>query len=490
LIASQVEAAARPGGRSSVNSLLSVAAGVLAVAALYVSSYANSVWPPIACLLAIAGAIAVREGRGNLGRAPLNAGMLYMAVILLYSVYPLLDFAVLDGVYTIFNEPRLFDMQPRADTVSRIGWYYVAYAAAFLAAYTVTAGAAQRNFVVTLRPTSRAMLWAVFLFFIVLRGLVFLADTLFAAPTTDYLASYLRYSHLPLLAQQLLGHANGMLSVLGIALVTVACLDWRRSRWWLCGWLTLEFFNLVFAAGSRTDFVLLMLALAVSYHMLVRPISTLAMAGGGLLLVAGFLSLGAMRAYQEGGTVGAGIEVLSSANEFDSLFANAVDIDHLLEAGRIDRGEIAAAVYLGDIIGLVPQQLMPFEKINLSRWYVETFYWFHAEIGGGFAFGAIPEALVGGGPVDVLWRAALVGLALGWLDRRLRSGPTSLAGFVFYVWVLSSSYLMFRITTLALVPIFFYRVVPVLLVVLTLAELLTATGRPDRARSTLKAGVE
>jgi hypothetical protein len=458
-------------------------AAVLSVIAVTVSSSARSIWPPVACLMAIALTMVVRERlRGREG-APLNAGVLYMAVVTLYGLYPLLEYAALGGVYTPLNDPRLFDIQPGPEVVSRIGWYCVAYGAAFLAAYCLATRNASGDRRPSLRSVSKSLLWAVLLVFASLRGLVLLADVIFAAGDGGYVESYLRYSHLPLLAQQLLGHANGMLSVLGIALVTLACLDWRRLRWWLLGWLALEFFGLVAGGGSRTDFVLLILALAVAYHMLVRPISTGMMVGGGLLMVAGFLGLGAVRAYEAGGTVGAGLEILATANEFESLFGNAVDLDRMIESGRVDRGTLGMAVYFGDIIGLVPQQLMPFEKVNLTRWYVETFYQFHAELGGGFAFGVIAEALVGAGPVDLLWRAALVGFVLGSLDRRIVMRPVSLPGFVLYVWVLSNCYLMFRITTLGLVPILVYRVLPVLAVVLLLAELLERAGRPRTAVS-------
>jgi hypothetical protein len=471
--------APRLGPRSSApNVLLAALAGGFALVALAIGGTATSVWPPALLLLSVTAMLIIREWLRERGRAPLNAGVLYMAVITLYGVYPLLEFAALDGLYTPLNDPRLYDIQPRIGVVSRIGWYYVAYAAAFLGAYVIATRDQPRLAAVVVQRTDASVLWAVVLIFLALRGLVLVADLAFAQDSGNYVESYLRYSHLPLLLQQLIGHANGMLSVLGIALVAVACLNWRRARLPLLVWLALELLNLVTGGGSRTDFVLLVLALTVAYHQLVRPIPFSVLTTGGVALVGGFLALGAMRAYQGGDVVGAGLEVLSSANEFESLFGNAIDLDRMVESGRVDRSSLASAVYLGDIIGLVPQQLMPVEKVNLSRWYVETFYNFHAELGGGFAFGVIAEAIVGAGPVDLLWRALLVGFGLGWLDRRMRSAPVGLPMFVFYVWVVSSAYLMFRITTLALVPIFVYRVVPVLLAVMVLAELLALASRP------------
>lgn len=462
-------------------------AGGAAFVAVFVSQAATSVWAPVLALATLAGLLLVRELRRNEGRAPLNAGVLYLAVIALYGLYPLLQYAALGGVFTPLNDSRLFDIQPRPDLVARIGWYCVTYAAAFLAAYCLVTGDRRRGERAIIRPATGALLWSILVLFIVFRGVVFVADAFYSAPGRDYLESYLRYAHLPLVAQQLLGHATGMLSILGIALVTVACLDWRRLRWWLAAWLTLEFVGLILGGGSRTEFVLLVLALAVAYHMLVRPLRIGVLVMGGFFLVVGFLALGALRAYELGGTVGAGLQVLVTANEFEALFGNAIDLERLVATGRVDRAALALPVYLGDIIGLVPQQLAPFEKVNLTRWYVETFYPAYAEIGGGFAFGAVAESMIGAGPIDLLWRGALVGVMLGWLDRRILSGPVSLTGFVVYVWILSSCYLMFRVTTLALLPVFVYRVLPVLILVLALAELLHMAGRvahsADRARA-------
>ncbi len=220
--------------------IVPVLAAVLATVALSVSSSAKSIWPPVIFLVAVALTLLLRERVRSVDRAPLNAGVLYMAVIVLYGCYPLLEYAALGGVYTPLNDGRLYVMQPQPDVISRIGWYFVAYAAAFLGAYSWTTVGTPRDRRVSVRFTSTTVIWAIFLAFILLRGTVLVADLIFAVRGGGYVESYLRYSHLPLLAQQLLGHANGMLSVLGIALVTVSCIDWRRLRWWLLGWLLLE----------------------------------------------------------------------------------------------------------------------------------------------------------------------------------------------------------------------------------------------------------
>jgi hypothetical protein len=468
---------------SATNLFLAAAAATLVVVALGASAVATSVWPPTILLLSVAATLTLREWARAGDHAPLNAGVLYTAVIALYGTYPMLEYVALDGIYTLLNDPRLFEIQPVPEVVARLGWYYVAYAAAFVAAYFLASGGSSRRGGVSIAGTDKSLLWSVLLVFLVMRGFVLVADLIFAAPVTYYEEYYLRFSHLPLIAQQLLGHANGMLSVLGIALVAAACMHWRRLRWWVLGWLAFEFGALVVGGGSRTDFVLLILALTVSYHYLVRPISMRAMVLGGLALVGGFLALGAVRAFQQGGTVGAGLEILSTANEFESLFGNVVDIDRLVEAGRVDQASIGVAVYVGDLIGLVPRQLLPFEKITLPNWYVETFYPWHAEEGGGLAFGAIAESLVGAGPIDLVWRAALVGLLLGWVDRRVRQRKQTFGSFALYVWVLSNAYLMFRISMLALVPQVVYRVLPVALAIVVLADLLRRAGATTGNRS-------
>ena len=107
-----------------------------------------------------------------------------------------------------------------------------------------------------------------------------------------------------------------------------------------------------------------------------------------------------------------------------------------------------------------------------TTWYVDTFYSSFAEYGGGLAFGAIPEALLGSGWPDLIWRGALVGFLFRWFDDAIRKGTSSLWKFTLYLWLMFSCYQTFRVTTLAVLPLFIYRFLPAMLMVIAFAYLL------------------
>lgn len=427
---------------------------------------------PLVFLLGIGVLLTASESAKVRWVAPVNLGVMFGVVVVLYGAYPLVIYLVLGGTYTPLNDSRLFQAQPAPEVVGRIAWYHVLYLTSFVVSYWVASAKSSSGRAMGPRGVDSPQIWALMLVFVVLRLTTLIADVALAEPSIDYVDSYLRYRHLPLILQQVLGHANGILSVLGIAIVCVTCTNWARYRWLVIALISIEALGFAGGIGSRANLALLVLALLVSYHHQVRNVAFVRMLAIGLALLTGFLALGFLRAYQQGGLFVAAAEALTSATEFEALFANAIDLDRLTATGQLDRDSIWVAVYLGDIIGLVPQQLMPIEKVNLARWYLETYYMSLAEAGAGRAFGAIAESIVGTGPLDLTWRGAIVGTLFGIVDRRMRTREVGLWAWVLYVWAIVTCYLAFRSSTLAQLPHLVYRYVPAALVVTWIAGLL------------------
>jgi len=312
--------------------------------------------------------------------------------------------------------------------------------------------------------------------FVICRSIVLFADVFLAQESRDYLETYLKFRHLPLIVQQLLGHLTGVTSVLGLALIAALCRSWQRWKWFVLGWLALELGAVLVGMGARTQFVLLSLAALAARHYLHKPVATVTLVLSGVVLLGGFLAIGILRQYGGADVLAMGSEVLASSSEFEALFANAYDVERLLALGEIDRLSILGIVYGGDLVSLIPQQLVPFEKANLQTWYMQTFHADLAERGGGLAFGAVAEGLVGSGWPDLIWRGLLVGVVLSWFDRIVQADKASLWKFVLFLWLVSSCYLIFRATTFALVPVFVYRFLPAMLAAVILADLLRAAA--------------
>lgn len=430
------------------------------------------VGPLMAMLIAGIAFLSLQKSR-SVG-APIGIGSMFAIAVLIYGCYPLAIYLALDGYYTPFNDWRLFSDQPMPAEVGRIAWYYTAYFVSFIAGYVLMSRRNQASGPVTVEVDS-LVFHALIVVFLLCRMTILLADVLLAQESHDYLDTYLRYRHLPLVVQQLIGHLQGITSVLSLALMAALCRRWHRTKWIVLTWLALECAGVVLGFGGRNQLVLLSLAALAARHFLYRPVSTRSLVLGGIPFLIGFLVIGVLRQFGSADAVALGVDALTSSSEFEALFANAYDVWRLIEIGEIDRQSMLGVVYAGDLVSLIPQQLVPFEKANLQTWYMETYHSELAERGGGLAFGAVAEALVGAGWPDLVLRGVLVGAVLGWFDRMVYGLEGSFWRFVLYLWLLCSCYLIFRATTFALLPVFFYRFLPAMLCVMFVAHLFRAT---------------
>jgi hypothetical protein len=467
----------------SIRVALALVLGLLAEAALFTLSGSELV-PVIAPVIAMLslGLVAYLLAAQGDGTAPLEVGTMYCAVVLIYGLYPLVAYLVLGGLYTPISDARLFGAQPDPETVGRLAWYYFIYLASFMVAYFATRRGAAGSHVVVRQPLDSATLVSLVASVLALRAVLLVAIVMFAdAAPDDYLATYTRFNHLPLLAQQLLAHASGMVLFLEIALMVVLAQQWLRFRWIIILWIAAEFAMTAGGLGARTELFVLVLAALLARQLLFRRARTFTVAAIGSVALVAFAALGVVRALgefaSEAGPLGVG-----SASEFDSLFANAYDIDRMTGSGEIDRAGISGMIYFGDILALVPQQVLGTEKFSVATWYVTTYYPEFADAGGGLAFGAIAESLAGAGIVDLVWRAALVGFLFGWAHRYVMLHPATTWRTALYVWLVCFSYQAFRSTTLALLPVIFFRVLPGMGMIALIALLLRGTGRGGRDR--------
>jgi hypothetical protein len=469
----------------SIKVALALVLGLLAEVALFTASGSEltPVIGPVIAMLTLGLCAYLLAAHGD-GTAPLEVGTFYCAVVLIYGLYPLVAYLALGGLYTPLSDARLFGAQPDPQTVGRLAWYYVTYLACFIVAYFVTRRRAAGSRVVVRQPMDSATLVSLVASVLALRALLLMATVMFAeAAPDDYLATYTRFSHLPLLAQQLLTHASGMALFLEIALLVVLAQQWTRFRWIIFLWIAAELAVTAIGLGARTELFVLVLAALLARHLLFRRVRTLTVAAIGTLGLVAFAALGVVRALgefaSEAGPLGIG-----SASEFDSLFANAYDIDRMTGSGELDRAGISGMIYFGDLLALVPQQVLGTEKFSVATWYVTTYYPEFADAGGGLAFGAIAESLAGAGVVDLVWRATLVGLLFGLVHRYMVLRPATTWRTALYVWLVCFSYQTFRSSTLALLPVIFFRVLPGMGMTALIALLVRGTARGDRKRGT------
>lgn len=380
-------------------------------------------------------------------------GMIYLAVVVLYTLYPLAGYIINGCTYTAFNDNRLFYAQPTPEEIGTLGWYHVIHLVSFVVVYLLVRIRLPRGSLGFKMPDRTSFLILVGLYLMITLFSLFLSAA-YGFTKVSYIESYLLQKGLPFGLAQVAGLLSG--ARLTVELAILACLFNKYRKYWVLifawlGWIALETY---IQAGSRTEFVMLVIAAAMMYHYLVRRIRLVSLAIGGFLLLTLFVSYGLLRMGWFFSETTEFYNPFAYAGEFEVIFANAYDFLYRLSGTAI---ELPPGFYLTDLVTMIPRQLLPFDKISLSEWYVNIFYPTYADMGGGLAFGTISESILGGGWLDLVIRGAALGLILAQIHRFCLSHRPSFWIFVFYVWLSVQMYQSFRHTTFFPAYLFVYR---------------------------------
>jgi hypothetical protein len=253
--------------------------------------------------------------------------------------------------------------------------------------------------------------------------------------------SYAAIAELPVGARQALKVGAGIAAVSKMVLLVALVQRWPRHR--LLAALYLLTIVLSFDPnGERTVIVTGFLSVAIAWHVLVRPIRTRFWLGAAVVGLILFLALGTRR--NVGHFTQFGLLPSEGVGEFDALWANGLELARAREAGHF---HVGTTTRFGELWAFVPSQILPFEKTSLSNWFVETYHHDYAAQGGGLAFGAIAQAVIGGGVVEALVRGAILGALAAWVMRWYRRSTASWWRFPLYLYFLIFVYQSIRDTT-------------------------------------------
>jgi oligosaccharide repeat unit polymerase len=262
---------------------------------------------------------------------------------------------------------------------------------------------------------------------------------------------------------------EGVELVFSLILLVWLFARYQRARWVIFLWLGIVAAQTVIGGGSRTMLMVMLAASAMLYHRFVRPISVMAAVSGAALIFVAFMTLGVVR--QTRGRVDAApFSFGVSAGEFESMFANAVDLEERKQRHEFDI--MTPRLYASEIAAAIPSQVLPFQKLDLSAWYLATFYPVFGDSGGGFAFGIVPQAIVGFGVLELILRGALVGYIFARLHRWYRRRNASSWVLIVYLWVVVLAYQSFRNVMTYPLSLFLQHFVPAMLLTLAAKQLI------------------
>ena len=312
-----------------------------------------------------------------------DLGAVSVAALLCYTIIPPMQYLLSDMTYAESSAQQLFFLAPSAHEIGALTWWYVLYLLSFLISYLLFLPNHEKLIKTPRLPENRFVLALLILFCVFSSFLIVISLFLGIeiAPTYGSESMYIAYealSSLPLILRQAYGLivSNGFILIVQISLLLVLFLKWEKKayRYILFLWLFLLFITNIFFMGNRTTFILIFMASILMYNQFVKPLNFKKSLSIALFLLCIFLMIGIMRG---GGDLPANVQNLKTngvgdtllfnqANEFQVLFGGNYDLLCMKEAGQLEDVPIQFTWY--DIIMLVQQQFLPFEKVNVQTW--------------------------------------------------------------------------------------------------------------------------
>jgi hypothetical protein len=147
--------------------------------------------------------------------------------------------------------------------------------------------------------------------------------------------------------------------------------------------------------------------------------------------------------------------IFSGGNEFQGLLGTAYDV---LQR-KTDGAHLPWYLYINDIITVLPpQQLMPFEKIAASEWYLREIGF--SGTGQGFMWGVISQSIVGLDWLELALRGAILGYILARFHRWYLKHQSGFLTTLLYIYFCIKVYYTFRDTTFSILANLVWEVIP------------------------------
>jgi len=390
-----------------------------------------------------------------------DAGFFMIAITFLYSFYPYLSFVMTGFEVGLGGDNRLNSYRVKPDELGLFAWHHVTYLISLITGYII------------FRPKTSISQSTKPL--IVHKDQAIISVTVLLAILAFELAvGIFREAVRPHFVMQMINMVGAIKFVFTIWLMIFAMVHWqdRVVRYTLFVYLAYEILQIFLGNAGRTWVFLHFCAFTMLYHRFVSPIRmrqmVLVFTGMFILFMFfGFYRHSPVDLFQNITNV---YFYIGGSNEFTSNLGTAYDL-YMRKNALNTLGEIPWQVRFDDIIYLIPSQLLPFEKTDLSNWYLRIIG-LHGR-SAGFTFGVISQGVVGGGMFELAIRGVITGSVFGLLHKWYLRNNDSFWGTVFYVFVAIKAYYMFRASTVYLPYAILYNFIPAYLLVMFIKKTTT-----------------
>jgi hypothetical protein len=378
------------------------------------------------------------------GRVPIDdIGMLWLMIFMLYATLPPLFWLIQGGTYGPFSG-RLFILQPNVQEVQYLMNISLSYIFGFTFVFLNFYKRVNHPHPKAQAHISQSIFTScVILILVAQLTLVFLKWSGIRRPAESYADSYAATSELPLFIRQYIKMILGISGIATQVLIIAIFQTWPKYK----SLFIFYIFILIISfdpKGSRGTLVVSFLSMLVAWHVLIRPLPQKQIFVGGFLGLLIFLAFGVWRQLSSLSDIGTLEFEAFGVGEFDALWGNAVE---LLQAKKNGLINVNFETRFGEFFAFVPSQILWFEKITLNDWYLSEFYPGLKETGMGFVFGAISQAVFGGGLFEATIRGACIGAIAVSFMIWVRTPTTSWWRFPLHIYILIGIFSGIRETT-------------------------------------------
>jgi hypothetical protein len=369
-----------------------------------------------------------------------HAGFFAAATALVYIALPAMFFALSGFQWSETSDPRLRRLGIGPEDVSGYAWRGALYLFAFCATYVSIVRTRVKPARTILVPVATADAAACVL--IIVAGVLYgtAVEFAFGVSISEKNAAFPADgfdARLPLVVAQLTHNVMAITRIAKLALV-VALLGLFKKQWAIFGlivFLLIELVQTLALLGPRTYFATLVLAALLAFHRMVRPLSVPTLGIFAVLFLFLLVAYGNFRNFTD-----VFID-FSTMDEFQTLMGTALHVRDMVARGL----QAPPQVLWSELLMLIPQQLLPIEKVDPSIWYlIESGF---SEDGSGYMFGVQSQAEVGWGNIELLVRGIVLAVVLGVLHRQYSKRSASFIVTVAYIWLLTTIYYSYRAAT-------------------------------------------
>jgi hypothetical protein len=394
-----------------------------------------------------------------------DVGALCALITLVYVALPAIFYIKAGFAFGERSDARLTMMKTTAADIADLLWFVTAYISALCVTYSLLRGPGMPGPRVEIgaSPSAGWALAAILALALLYQIGIEQAFHVHLDPTYQQMRDNLAQGNnlqgnaqLPLLVAQT---SHNVLAIGRIAKLGIIAFVFARKNWLLgfvlTAWLVVEAYSTVAAMSARTYLVILIIAAILSSHRVLKPIGPVLASVTAILLIVGLLGFGYIRQ----GNVASLSDIWLVPTEFQSLMASGISISW--EKARGNFHDVPWQIITSDLILMIPQQLLPFPKLDVADWYIQQIGW--EKMASGLMVGVVAQSKLGFGLPELIARGVVLGAVLALIHRQCVKHAGSLTSFIIYLWLCTSIYYTYRASTFYIATWAVYRVVPFVL---------------------------